>query len=44
MQQVLDNEAYRNTTLEEYLKQHKYSQSFTYNYVLPMCAAIWSVR
>ena len=23
--------------------QHKYSDSFTYNYVLPMCAAIWSV-
>ena len=38
-----DDETYRNMTLGDYLLKHKYSRSFTYNYVLPMCAAIWSV-
>jgi len=40
---VLDNDKYRDMTLEAYLKEHNYSRSFTYNYCLPMCAAIWSV-
>ena len=38
-----DDETYRNMSLGNYLDKHKYSRSFTYNYVLPMCAAIWSV-
>jgi predicted NAD/FAD-binding protein len=34
---------YRNMTLGEYLEKECYSKSFTQNYVLPMCAAVWSV-
>lgn len=34
---------YRDMTLEQYLQKHKYSKPFTYNYVVPMCAAVWSV-
>ena len=37
-----DEDTYRNMTLGDYLAKHGYSRSFTYNYVLPMCAAIWS--
>jgi predicted NAD/FAD-binding protein len=29
-------------TLNEFLVQHQFSDDFTYNYILPMCAAIWS--
>ncbi|MFT5839441.1 MAG: putative NAD/FAD-binding protein [Flavobacteriales bacterium] len=29
-------------TLHEFLVQHQFSDDFTYNYILPMCAAIWS--
>lgn len=29
-------------TLHEFLLQHQFSDDFTYNYILPMCAAIWS--
>jgi len=29
-------------TLHEFLEQHQFSDAFTYNYILPMCAAIWS--
>lgn len=31
-----------NTTLGEFIHNHNFSDSFTYNYLLPMCAAIWS--
>lgn len=31
-----------NITLGEFLKQHKFSDMFAQNYILPMCAAIWS--
>ncbi|KAG1678525.1 hypothetical protein FOA52_014559 [Chlamydomonas sp. UWO 241] len=34
---------YRDMSLGEYLKSKKYSRCFTYNYVVPMCAAVWSV-
>ena len=34
---------YRDVTLGQYLVRHKYSRTFTYNYVVPMCAAVWSV-
>lgn len=29
-------------TLNEFLMQHQFSEDFSYNYILPMCAAIWS--
>ncbi len=29
-------------TLGEFIQQHKLSESFAENYILPMCAAIWS--
>jgi predicted NAD/FAD-binding protein len=29
-------------TLHEFLIRNKFSDDFTYNYILPMCAAIWS--
>ncbi|MFA3789642.1 NAD(P)/FAD-dependent oxidoreductase [Aliiglaciecola sp. SL4] len=29
-------------TLGEFLIQHKFSEDFNHNYILPMCAAIWS--
>jgi len=34
---------YKGMNLKEYLEMHGYSQSFQRNYVLPMCAAVWSV-
>ena len=34
---------YRETTLGQYLVEKRYSKMFTYNYVVPMCAAVWSV-
>jgi predicted NAD/FAD-binding protein len=33
---------YGRQTLHEFLIQHQFSDDFTYNYILPMCAAIWS--
>jgi predicted NAD/FAD-binding protein len=33
---------YGQQTLHEFLIQHQFSEDFTYNYILPMCAAIWS--
>lgn len=29
-------------TLGRFLQQHRFSEVFCYNYILPMCAAIWS--
>lgn len=29
-------------TLQEFLLHHQFSDDFIYNYILPMCAAIWS--
>ncbi|KXZ44875.1 hypothetical protein GPECTOR_61g828 [Gonium pectorale] len=34
---------YDDMTLGQYLVKHKYSTAFTNNYVVPMCAAVWSV-
>ena len=34
---------YKDMTLGQYLERHGYSESFKRNYVLPMCAAVWSV-
>lgn len=44
--QVLDpvnSHIYSSMTLGHYLKQERYSQGFIRNYVVPMCAAVWSV-
>eukprot|EP00290_Baffinella_frigidus_P006560 CAMPEP_0180119682 /NCGR_PEP_ID=MMETSP0986-20121125/2117_1 /TAXON_ID=697907 /ORGANISM="non described non described, Strain CCMP2293" /LENGTH=1139 /DNA_ID=CAMNT_0022058709 /DNA_START=62 /DNA_END=3481 /DNA_ORIENTATION=+ len=40
---VLDDPAYDKMSLGAYLKKHGYSKGFTNNYLLPMCAAVWSV-
>lgn len=34
---------YSDMNLEGYLAKHGYSESFKRNYILPMCAAVWSV-
>lgn len=34
---------YESVTLGEYLTRHNYSAAFKEHYVLPMCAAVWSV-
>ncbi len=34
---------YSGMTLGDYLTKHKYSKSFIDNYILPMCAAVWSI-
>ncbi|GAX82389.1 hypothetical protein CEUSTIGMA_g9817.t1 [Chlamydomonas eustigma] len=34
---------YKDMSLGDYLKEKKFSHSFIYNYVVPMCAAVWSV-
>lgn len=34
---------YSSMTLGQYLERHRYSTAFRDNYVLPMCAAVWSV-
>jgi predicted NAD/FAD-binding protein len=33
---------YGRQTLDEFLQLHHFSDDFIYNYILPMCAAIWS--
>lgn len=33
---------YKLQTLNEFLEHNNFSDDFTYNYILPMCAAIWS--
>lgn len=43
---VLDPEAagvYGGMTLGQYLREHGYSEGFVRNYLLPMCACVWSV-
>jgi predicted NAD/FAD-binding protein len=37
-----DKTDYGRETLHEFLTQHQFSDDFIYNYILPMCAAIWS--
>lgn len=39
---LADNKSTENVTLIEFIKQHRLSEAFTENYILPMCAAIWS--
>jgi cyclopropane-fatty-acyl-phospholipid synthase len=40
---VLQEEQYSGMALGEYLEKHGYSESFKTDYLLPMCAAVWSV-
>jgi len=39
---IADNKNTDNITLQQFIAQHKLSDIFTHNYILPMCAAIWS--
>lgn len=39
---IADNKPTDNITLQEFIEQHALSEIFTHNYILPMCAAIWS--
>ena len=41
--QVLNNPEYNDVNLGSYLARHKYGSFFQRHYLLPMCAAIWSV-
>ena len=40
---VLREKQYSGMALGEYLEKHGYSESFKTDYLLPMCAAVWSV-
>jgi predicted NAD/FAD-binding protein len=39
---IENNKSTDNVTLADFIEQHKLSEVFTQNYILPMCAAIWS--
>lgn len=39
---AIANTDYGQQTLNEFLIHHQFSEDFMYNYILPMCAAIWS--
>lgn len=39
---ISNNQCSDDLTLLDFIKQHKLSDTFTSNYILPMCAAIWS--
>ena len=39
---IANNNPTDNITLREFIEQKKLSKGFTENYILPMCAAIWS--
>lgn len=39
---IAENKNTDNVTLHQFITQHKLSDVFTHNYILPMCAAIWS--
>lgn len=39
---IAENKNTDNITLQQFITQHKLSDVFTHNYILPMCAAIWS--
>jgi predicted NAD/FAD-binding protein len=41
--QVLKSDKFKDVTLGQYLKRGWYSRVFCSKYLLPMCAAIWSV-
>jgi predicted NAD/FAD-binding protein len=39
---IAENKETDNITLQAFIAKHKLSEIFTQNYILPMCAAIWS--
>lgn len=39
---ISENKETDNITLQEFISKHQLSEVFTNNYILPMCAAIWS--
>ncbi len=39
---IAENKDTENVTLQQFIEQHNLSDVFTHNYILPMCAAIWS--
>lgn len=39
---IAENKDTDNITLHQFIEQHNLSDVFTHNYILPMCAAIWS--
>lgn len=39
---IAQNKSTANYTLQEFIDEHAFSKIFTQNYILPMCAAIWS--
>jgi predicted NAD/FAD-binding protein len=39
---IEDGKDTNNITLIDFIKSHQLSEGFTHNYILPMCAAIWS--
>ena len=39
---IAENKETDNITLQEFISKHQLSEVFTNNYILPMCAAIWS--
>ncbi|MFQ3250786.1 MAG: putative NAD/FAD-binding protein [Glaciecola sp.] len=39
---ISENKETDNITLQEFISKHHLSEVFTNNYILPMCAAIWS--
>ena len=34
---------FEHVSLGEYLRSNGYSEAFVHNYILPMCAAVWSM-
>jgi uncharacterized protein len=41
-QQATSGTVDENATLGDFIASHNFSKTFSYNYLLPMCAAIWS--
>lgn len=39
---IAENEDTRHITLIQFIEKHNFSEKFVQNYILPMCAAIWS--
>src|SRR6218665_1643220 len=40
--QILDNPAYDNITIGEYIKKHHFGEDMLWKYLVPMSAAVWS--
>ena len=40
--QIHDTQAHHDQTLGDYVREHRYSQQFVHDYLVPMASAIWS--